>query len=183
MRQLLILSAFVVIASCEPAAPPGAAPNSDQAATSTTTPRSTNVACNDVAPDPAHAVLIASLPPAAGRALASNLDGGPLTPGTYDLTSGVAQDGATRWTEARAVALSVTDGNPGAVLNYAEASNGPTFRWSADFNDTPSPTLTFTCGRSGQATINYQARRNELRLSIPAENGVGRFYMVFSKRP
>jgi len=128
-------------------------------------------------------VLLASLPPAAGRALAGNLNGGPLTPGTYDLTSGVVQEGATRWTEARAVAMSVADGYSGAVLNYAETRNGEISRWSANFSDAPSATLTFTCGRSGQAAVSYQASGNELRMSIPAEIGVGRFYMVFAKRP
>jgi len=183
MRQLLILSAFIVVASCQPAAPPSAPATSDQSTTSTPTTTPVSAACNDLAPDPAHTVLLASLPPAAGRALASNLNGGPLTPGTYDLTSGVVQDGATRWTEARAVALSVADGNSGAVVNYAEAHNGEISRWSANFSDAPSATLTFTCGRSGQAAITYQASNNELRMSIPAENGVGRFYMVFAKRP
>lgn len=182
MRQLLILSAFIVVASCQPATSPTAPSTSDQTTTSTSTSAPSSVACNDLAPDPAHSVLIASLPPAAGRALAGNLNGGPLTPGTYDLTSGVVQDGATRWTEARAVALSVADGDSGAVLNYAEAQNGATARWSANFSDTPSPTLTFTCGRSGQAAITYEASSNELRMSIPAENGVGRFFMVFAKR-
>lgn len=180
MRRILLLAVSVAtLAACQP---PSSAPSGSTQST-TTAPTPAVVMCNEVTPDPTQARMPAALPPAAVAALSESLRGGPITPGTYDMTSGVLQGGAAGWTEARAVAINVADSDAGTVLNYAETRGAETARWTATLNDAPPSTLAFTCGRTGSAEVTYAASANELRITVPAETGAGAIYYVLAKRP
>lgn len=174
MRRILLLAA-VALAACQPPSP--------QTKTGETTATSTTVAaCNDVAPDASKQVTLQSQPLAAA-ALAEGLDGGPVAPGTYDLVSGNVADGAPVWTSPRAVALNVSEASGAVTFNYAAlASGGDTDRWTASFREGPPAGLTFSCGRSGDAPITFEAQGQNLRLMIPDAGGTGAVFYNFVRR-
>lgn len=175
MRRILLLAA-VALAACQP-------PSDNNTPPPGTTPTNVVTACNDVAPDATRQVQLQTQPLAAA-ALAEGLDGGPISPGTYDLASGSVADGAPVWASPHAVALAVSE-NAGAVtFNYAAApsAGGDVQRWTASFAEGPSATLTFSCGRTGASTITFEAQGANLRLMIPDASGTGSIYYVFARR-
>ncbi|WP_395645835.1 hypothetical protein [Terricaulis sp.] len=176
MRRLLLLAA-VALAACQPPADKNAPPPA-----TTSTPTSVVAACNDVAPDATKQVQLQTQPLAAA-ALAEGLDGGPVSPGVYDLTAGNVADGAPMWASPRAVALAVTESGGAVTFNYAAApAAGDTERWTASFADGPPATLTFSCGRTGATPVTFEAQGANLRLVIPDASGVGSVYYTFARR-
>lgn len=175
MRRILLLAA-VALAACQPTSPQTKAEAPPPAPT-------TVAACNDVAPDASKQVTLQSQPLAAA-ALAEGLDGGPVTPGTYDLASGNVADGAPAWTSSQAVALNVTEAGGVVTFNYAAlpSGGGDADRWTAAFREGPPAGLSFSCGRSGEAPITFEAQGQNLRLMIPAAGGTGSVFYNFVRR-
>lgn len=174
MRKLLIgvaLTAFVT--ACQP---PTQRPE-----TPPDTPPSV-AACNGVAPDAARQVRVEDA--LAVAASASDLRGGPIAPGVYDLTRAVRIGEATGWSETRAVALGVTE-NPedGVIFNWAGlAPDGAVDSWTAAFSEAPAPRLTYSCGRVGDVAAEYTAEANALQLRLP-DGANGRLQLDFQRRP
>ena len=117
MRSLFVSAALVaLLVACSPA------PQREAEAPSDPAPQVQ--ACNDVAPDLARMVRHRG----ANRPLRrrrSDLRGGAITPGTYDLTRAVRIGQATGWQGERAVALEVTEDPGGGVMfNWAGAAAG-----------------------------------------------------------
>lgn len=172
MKKFLMLSAALVFSACSPPAERGAeAPD---------TPTPQVQACNSIAPDSARLVRIEEAPAVA--AAASDLSGGPITPGVYDLTRAVRIGGATGWQDARSVALEVSEGESGVVFQWAgAAAGGEVDRWSAGFTDTPEPRISYTCGRIGEVEIGFTASADNLNLRIP-DGADGALYLEFARR-
>lgn len=175
MRRILLLAA-VALAACQPPSP--------RTRTETPPPTATTVAaCNDVAPDATKQVTLQTQPLAA-VALAEGLDGGPIAPGTYDLASGNVADGAPAWTSPNAVALNVSEAGGAVTFNYAAlpSAGGDAERWTATFREGPPAGLSFSCGRTGDAPITFEAQGQNLRLMIPAAGGTGSVFYNFVRR-
>ncbi|HYD71590.1 MAG TPA: hypothetical protein VEF55_00520 [Candidatus Binatia bacterium] len=139
-------------------------------------------ACNDVAPDLARMVSIASEEAVAEAA--SDLRGGAIAPGVYDLTRAVRVGQATGWQGARAVALEVSEDAGGAVtFNWAgAAAGGEVDRWTATFNDSGEhPIITYTCGRMGDVAAESTAAQNALTLRVP-DGANGSLHLEFARR-
>jgi hypothetical protein len=120
---------------------------------------------------------------AAAAALAPELRGGPINPGTYDLSSGAATDGAPDWGEDHFVALAVAETDAGVTFNWADSTPGQeTQRWSAAFREGPPAQLEFSCGRDGQIDVEFAAQTGDLRLVMPDPRGTGRVLLVFTRR-
>ena len=167
MRALMIAAAIVLSACSPPARGPPAPPIAD--------------ACNDVTPDAAKAVTLGHADMVA--AAITDLRGGRVAPGTYDLVSGNRIGAAAGWQGARAVALDVREAEAGTIFNWASmASIGDVERWTAGFIDAPSGHLTFTCGRNGGADIGFSADADGLHLQTPEAGGVGALSLVFERR-
>jgi hypothetical protein len=174
MRKLLLgvaLAAFVT--ACQPPAPRPEAPPE--------TPP-TVAACNAVAPDAARQVTIED--ELAVAAAASDLRGGRIAPGVYDLTRAVRIGGATGWSGTRAVTLDVTENPTGGVtFNWAgRDADGATDTWTANFAEAPTPRLSYTCGRIGDVDAEFTAANTTLQLRLP-DGANGRLQLDFQRRP
>lgn len=142
----------------------------------------TAIACNDLTPDPSRQVAVAD--ETAAAAAASDLRGGRIAPGAYDLVSAMRLGAATGWSGTRAVTLEVseTDAN-GVVFNWAGAEpGGSTDRWTASFTETPTARLTYTCGRAGAVDAAFEVAPNALTLRLQ-DGASGRLALVFQPRP
>ncbi len=174
MRAFLLTTAFVaLLAACSPPAQQTERPD--------TPPGPTTVACNDVTPDAARQIAVGE--EAVTAAAASDLRGGSIAPGTYDLTNASRTGAATGWTGTRAVALEVSEGESGGVtFNWAGAeTGGATDRWTATFTEAPQPRLAYTCGRIGEVAADFAAQSNALLLRLQDGAG-GQLALQFQRR-
>lgn len=173
MRSLMFTTAaLALLAACTPPAERPDAPPSQPPGV---------VACNDVAPDARRQVGVQDA--LATTAAATELRGGSITPGVYDLTSATRIGQATGWTGTRAVALAVSEDASGAVtFNWAGAAPGGEIdRWTASFTEAPQASLTYTCGRMGQVNVAFAAPADALELRIPDGAG-GSLELTFQRR-
>ena len=141
------------------------------------------VACNSVAPDLSKQVSVEA--EQAVAAAASDLRGGRITPGTYDLVRAVRVGDATGWQGTRAVALDVAESPAGAVMfNWAGAEPGGALdTWTGDFTDTPQQArLAYTCGRIGGVDAGFAAEPNALSLRLQ-DGANGALMLSFARRP
>lgn len=177
MRRWILMAASAALVACSPPS------NTAQTEPPVETPPLVEAACNSVTPDLSKQVQLHTEPVAAA-ALPPDLPGGPITPGIYDLDGGFVSAGAPAWTEARAVALEVTESSAGVVFNWAAAPDrSEDARWTATFHEGPPAQLSFTCGRSGNAEIAFGAPNNQLRLRMPDPSGTGAQALIFVRRP
>ncbi len=141
----------------------------------------TIAACNSVAPNASRQVGVEE--ELATAAAASDLRGGRITPGTYDLTAARRIGQATGWQGTRAVALEVAENSSGGVIfNWAGADPaGATDTWTASFTDLPQPRLTYTCGRMGEVDAGFSADGNTLQLRLP-DGANGSLLLDFARR-
>ncbi|MGD9979628.1 MAG: hypothetical protein AB7H66_07520 [Hyphomonadaceae bacterium] len=174
MRTFLLTTAVVaLLAACTPPA---------QQERPETPPGPQVVACNDVAPDASRQIGVEDA--VAAAAAASELRGGAITPGTYDLVRAARIGAATGWDGTRAVALAVSEDASGAVtFNWAGAApGGETDRWTATFNDSGAhPIVSYTCGRMGDVAAEFAATQTSLQLRLP-DGANGQLSMDFERR-
>jgi len=175
MRTLLMSAAFaaVLVACTPPAQRDAEAPAPD---------RPTVQACNSVAPNAARMVTVEE--ELAVAAAASDLRGGRINPGTYDLASARRIGAASGWQGARAVALEVSEAAAGAVtFNWSSVgAGGDADTWTATFTDTPeAASLSYTCGRVGEVAADFNASADALELRLP-DGGSGRLALTFQRR-
>ncbi|MEZ5960417.1 MAG: hypothetical protein R3C30_08310 [Hyphomonadaceae bacterium] len=174
MRAFLLTTALVAgLAACSPP--------TQQADRPDTPPGPTTIACNDVAPNASRQVTVSD--EVVTAAAASDLRGGSITPGTYDLVSAMRVGSATGWNGTRAVALSVSEDQSGAVtFNWAGAEpGGETDRWTATFTETPQPRMSYTCGRVGEIAAQFAAQNNILQLRLQ-DGASGQLALEFQRR-
>lgn len=173
MRSLLLTTTIIaLLAACTPPAPterPDAPPEPQV------------IACNDVAPNASRQIGVEDA--VAQTAAASDLRGGAIVPGTYDLVRATRIGAATGWDGTRAVALAVAEDASGSVtFNWAGAApGGDVDRWTASFTDTPEPKITYTCGRAGEVPAAFAAEAASLQLRLPDGAG-GQLAMDFERR-
>ncbi|MBY0565546.1 MAG: hypothetical protein K2P58_15360 [Hyphomonadaceae bacterium] len=138
-------------------------------------------ACNTVTPDLARQVSVRE--ESAVAVAASDLRGGQIAPGLYDLTSATRIGAATGWTGARAVALDVSEAQTGEVFfNWAGAAAGSEMdRWTARFFEAPEPRIAFTCGRIGEAPTQFSVDGATLQLQLQDGAG-GQLHLTFQRR-
>jgi hypothetical protein len=175
MRAFLVTTAFVaLLAGCTP-------PAQQEADRPSTPPGQTVVACNDVTPDAGRQVGIGE--EVVTAAAASDLRGGSITPGTYDLVSATRVGAATGWSGTRAVALNVSEAQTGGVtFNWAGADpGGQADRWTATFTETPQPRIAYTCGRVGEVAADFAAQNNRLQLRLQ-DGAQGQLALEFERR-
>ncbi|MBL8545896.1 MAG: hypothetical protein JNL81_05490 [Hyphomonadaceae bacterium] len=174
MRAFLLTTAFAALVA-------GCSPPAQQAERPDTPPGPTTVACNDVTPDAARQVAVGD--EVATAAAASDLRGGSIAPGTYDLTSASRIGAAAGWAGTRAVALEVTESqNGGVTFDWAGAeTGGATDRWAASFTEAPQPRLAYTCGRIGEVAAEFAAQSNALQLRLQDGAG-GQLALHFQRR-
>lgn len=175
MRKFLISAATIVLlAACSP-------PTQRQADQPDTQPGPTVVACNQVAPDAARQVSIGE--EVVTAAAASDLRGGSITPGIYDLVSATRVGAAMGWTGTRAVALAVSEDQSGSVtFNWAGAEpGGQTDRWTANLSESPNVRMTYSCGRVGDVAADFAAQNNTLRLRLQ-DGASGQLALEFQRR-
>ena len=174
MRKFLITAATIaLLAACSP-------PAQQQADRPDTPPGPSVVACNDVAPDAARQVSVGEEVVAA--AAATDLRGGSITPGTYDLVSASRVGAATGWTGTRAVALAVSEDQGGVTFNWAGAeTGGETDRWTASFTEAPQARVTYSCGRVGEVAADFAAQNNTLQLRLQ-DGASGQLALEFQRR-
>ncbi len=172
MRRLLATAALAaLLAACTPPAEQSEAPD---------TPGPQVQACNTITPDNARMVRVEEAQAVA--AAASDLPGGPITPGLYDLTRAVRIGEATGWQDTRAVALEVSEAPSSVIFQWAGApASGEVDRWTASFTDTPRPRLRFTCGRMGDVEPDFTASGNALQLRVP-DGANGSLLLDFVRR-
>ncbi len=174
MRSFLLTTAVVaLLAACAPPASQQERPE--------TPPGPTVVACNEVAPNASQQVTVGE--PVAAVAAASDLRGGSITPGTYDLVRATRVGSATGWNGTRAIALNVSEDQAGAVtFNWAGAApGGEVDRWTAGFTETPQPRISYTCGRAGEVAAEFAAQANALQLRIQ-DGASGQLELEFQRR-
>ena len=175
MRKFLISAAAItLLAACTP-------PAQQQADRPGTPPGPTTVACNDVTPDAARQISVGE--EVVTAAAASDLRGGSIAPGTYDLVNATRVGGATGWTGTRAVALAVTEAPSGGVtFNWAGSEpGGDTDRWTASFTETPQVRVTYSCGRVGEVAADFAAQSNTLQLRLQ-DGASGQLALEFQRR-
>lgn len=176
MRIALIATA-ALLAACSPPADNGATNKGKDEAPPSPPPVA---ACNSVAPDFAKLVIVQEPTPALMSA--AELRGGPINPGVYDLASATRIGAATAWSGPRAVALEVAESDDGVVLNWAGAGpHGAVDTWTALLTDTPSVSLTYSCGRVGAVEAGFAAATDSLELRIQDGAG-GALHMTFQRR-
>jgi hypothetical protein len=174
MRKFLVsVAVAAMLAACSP-------PAQDTAETPEPSPPTT-VACNAVAPNAGRQVAVGA--EVVTAAAASDLRGGSITPGIYDLASATRVGSPTGWSGIRAVALDVSEAPAGGVtFNWAGAPpSGEVDRWTANFTDTPQPHITFACGRMGEADVDFAAQGNALQLRLP-DGANGSLLLNFERR-
>lgn len=173
MRKLLLITAALALAACQPA--PTTAPEPEAEAPPAVT------ACNTLSPDLMK--LVAVQDEAVAALPAASLAGGPITPGTYDLTRAIRIGGATGWNGERAAVLEVTESDAGVVLNWSSAAaHGPRDTWTATLSDNSEATrLTYSCGRVGEVEAGVVASESSLDLRI-ADGANGALRMAFERR-
>lgn len=173
MRRLLLTAALAaVLAACSPPA--------QREAEAPDAPSPQVQACNTITPDNARMVRVEEAPAIASAA--SDLPGGPITPGVYDLTRAVRIGQATGWQDTRAVALEVSEAPSSVIFQWAGApASGEVDRWTASFTDTPRPRMRFTCGRIGDVEPDFTASANALQLRIP-DGANGSLLLDFARR-
>jgi hypothetical protein len=176
MRRTILMAAAALLAACSQPS------NTAQTEPPPETPPVVT-ACNTVTPDLSKQVQLQTEPVAAAS-LPPDLPGGPITPGIYDLQSGFVAGGAPAWTEARAVALEVTESaTAGVVFNWAAAPDrSDSAHWTAAFHEGPPAQLAFTCGRTGGSEIAFSVQQDQLRLRIPDPSGTGTQALLFVRR-
>lgn len=168
-------AALALLVACSP---PGASNNNDGQAPA---PPPGVAACNTVSPDLTRQVSVRD--ESALAVAASDLRGGQIAPGVYDLISAVRIGAATGWTGARAVALEVSEAQTGEVLfNWAGAETGGAVdRWTARFFESPTPRIAFTCGRVGEAPTQFAVEGSTLQLQLQDGAG-GQLQLTFERR-
>lgn len=174
MRSLLIPATLALLAACSPAPQGGSSEAPDS-------PAPEIVACNTVTPDASKPVSVQD--EVATAAAASELRGGRIAPGVYDLAQATRLGAATGWSGARSVALEVSEGEAGAVtFNWAGAApGGEVDRWSATFTEAPQPRLAYTCGRMGEVDAAFTAQGDALQLRLP-DGANGSLLLSFVRR-
>jgi hypothetical protein len=175
MRAFLLTTALAMsLGACTPPASQDGRPQ--------TPPGPQLAACNDVTPDASRQIGVEDA--VAATATASDLRGGEIAPGTYDLVRAIRIGAATGWNGTRAVALAVSEDSAGAVtFNWAgSAPGGEVDRWTASFSDTPEPRINYTCGRAGEVAAEFAAAQTSLQLRLPDGAG-GQLAMDFERRP
>lgn len=148
----------------------------------TQTPPATQ-ACNDVAINPA--LSVSPTGAAAATEVEAALLGGPIAPGTYDLTRVEQRAGAPAWEQQVWETLRVTETTQGQTLDFVVARGSASAepqRFTARLQEDPGAALVFTCGRTGQAAVGWTAQANELQLLLPADSGAGQTLFVFARR-
>jgi hypothetical protein len=134
-----------------------------------------------VTPDAARQVTIED--ELAIAAAASDLRGGRIAPGVYDLTRAVRIGEATGWSGTRSVALDVAENPAGGVtFNWAGLADGALDTWTANFTETPTPRLSYTCGRIGDVDAEFTAASETLQLRLQ-DGANGRLQLDFQRRP
>jgi len=174
MRKVLMSAAVAaLLVACSPPA------QRDTAEAPQTPP--TVVACNDVTPDASKPVTVGD--ELAVAAAASDLRGGSIMPGTYDLVSASRIGAATGWQGAQSVALDIAEAQTGGVtFNWAGTTPGGAIdRWTASFTDTPQVRLSYTCGRVGDVEADFNAEADGLQLRLP-DGASGRLQLNFERR-
>jgi hypothetical protein len=173
MRKVIVLTAAAALLL-------GCSPSQDSNAPSAHAPAV--AACNSVAPDRERQVAVGDA--AAEAAAASDLRGGAIAPGVYDLTRAARIGAATGWIGTRAVALEVSEAETGGVtFNWAGVGPDSVLdTWTATFTDTPQPKLTYTCGRIGEIAADFAAHANALQLRLP-DGANGQLALDFQRRP
>lgn len=176
MRPLVVPAAFAALmTACSPPTQSGAdRPSSGPAAAVQ--------ACHELAPDLTRLVRIEEQ--MAVSAAASDLRGGAITPGRYDLSRAVRIGAATGWQGERAVTLGVSEDEQGVVtLDWAGAEpGGDVDRWSATLSGAaPQARLTYTCGRMGAVDGAFAATGTALQLRLP-DGANGALQLDFQRR-
>ena len=174
MRNVLVsVTAAFLAAACSPPASRDTAEPPE--------PGPAVVACNTVAPDAARQVGVED--EAATAAAATDLRGGRITPGVYDLVRAMRVGQATGWQGVRAVALEISEGASGGVtFNWAGAApGGDVDRWTATFTEAPQPRLAYTCGRIGDVEAGFSAEGDALQLRLP-DGANGSLLLTFARR-
>ncbi|HRP10781.1 MAG TPA: hypothetical protein PLK37_07100 [Terricaulis sp.] len=174
--RFMLAAAALALAACQP---PAQAPQTPDTAQNEQLPPGVEE-CNDVAPNMARLVSVQDPIAAAAQA---TLAGGPIAPGIYDLVSATRIGQATGWADPRAAALDVSEGGDGVLtFNWASApAGGQADRWSASFTDTPTPRLTYTCGRIGAVDAAFAVEGGNLQLRLP-DGGAGSLDLVLARR-
>jgi hypothetical protein len=176
MRTLMMSAALAaLLAACSPPSP------RDAEAPSPSPP--TVQACNAIQPDLTKLVRVEE--ELAVASAASDLRGGVITPGVYDLTRAVRIGQATGWQGERAVALSIAEeANGPLTFNWAGAApGGAVDTWTASFTDVAQQgQFTYTCGRTGQVLAGFATSGNTLQLRVP-DGANGSLQLDFARRP
>jgi hypothetical protein len=172
MRTLITSTAIIAfIAGCSPPAQrPAEAPEAPIVA-----------ACNSVAPDAARQVRVEDA--VATAAEASDLRGGTIAPGVYDLVRAQRIGAATGWSGTRAVALGVSEDAAGAVtFNWSSiAPDNAVDSWTATFTEAPQPRLAYSCGRMGEVAAEFAVQTNTLELRLQ-DGANGQLALTFQRR-
>ncbi len=144
-------------------------------------PAAPAIVCNTVAPNMARMVAVSDA--VATASSVSDLRGGRIAPGVYDLASAERHGAATGWDGAHAVALEVSEDQTGAVVfNWASAaSSAAPDTWTATFAETPTPTITYTCGRIGTVPAAFAAQGDGLQLRLQ-DGADGQLQLTFERR-
>lgn len=176
MRSLFVSAAFAaLVVACTP-------PSQNKTEAPPSEPAPQVQACNDVAPN--FTGLARVQEELAVSAAASDLRGGSIAPGDYDLTRAVRIGQATGWQGEQAVALNVTeDAANGVTFNWAGGTSGGAIdRWTATFSDAGEhPTVTYTCGRVGTVAVEFTATHSALTLRVP-DGANGSLQLDFARR-
>jgi hypothetical protein len=173
MRKFLVsVAVAAMLAACSPPA---------QDTAETPEPPPTTIACNAVAPNAGRQVAVGE--EVVTAAAAADLRGGSIAPGIYDLASATRVGSPTGWSGTRAVALDVSEASSGVVtFNWAGAPpSGEVDSWTAAFTETPQPHITFSCGRIGDADVDFATEGNTLQLRMP-DGANGALLLTFERR-
>ena len=173
MRKFLVsVAVAAMLTACSP-------PTQDTAETPEQPP--TTLACNTVAPNAGRQVAVGE--EVVTAAAAADLRGGSIAPGTYDLATATRVGSPTGWSGTRAVALEVSEASSGGVtFNWAGAPpSGEVDSWTAAFTETPQPHITLSCGRIGDAGVDFATQGNTLQLRLP-DGANGALLLTFERR-